>query len=370
MIHKIVSEEHEVEELSVHWRRLHDVYGTSPFTQYDWFSAWWQSFGRQDWSLHVGTSWRQGRLVALLPLAVSVRNGLRILEWAGTDVFDRVDVLAEDPQTARELWNYVRKHGNFDVAILRDVRPDGVSDPILATFAKPASSSRSFFMSLDWRDGSEWLHSLSKESRRRLKRKMGKLEHDGPVRFEVYNGVSLPPGLIAPMIDQKLRWVLASNQKSPFLSPHALPFIERIAELTVKNGQAVFLFLRRGDEILAGQVYFILHRHLLFYLSTYNDKYSAGSPGKILLYRTIEWAIDNGLREFDFLRGDVAYKESLATGHRLLRRYVFARTLRGHLGLLAANVIRRLKSCGPGRHAGALQDYTQHTSAARKSETR
>lgn len=343
MRHLIISEERDIEKLAPEWQRLQGSHGISPFTDFGWFWSWWSSFGRDHAALHIATSWRQDHLVALIPLVILVRNGVRVLEWAGSELVDDIDLLSESRATAEDLWHFVRKHGRFDAAILRDVRPHAPSAAILGGFAKASEATRAYFLTLDGDSGAAWFDGLSKESRRRLKRKWGKLEKNGAVSFEVYANEPPPATLLATMIEQKSRWAIARNQPSAFCSPRALAFIEQIFASATDREQAIITVLRCGDEVIASQLYFNFDGKLHFYLSTYGEAYRAASPSKLLLYRTIGWAIDRGLAELDFLRGDLAYKASLASGYRALQTYSFARTLRGRFALAIAAYMQQIR---------------------------
>ena len=341
---RIHLEEHGAMALAQQWRELHSTCGQSPFTQFEWIMAWWRNFGRPNWSLHIATGWEHGRLVALIPLAVNIRNGLRIIEWAGADVLDYVDILSEGPEFTKRLWDYVRKHGQFDIAILRDVDPRGPSAAILNKFTTPVEKSHSSFLSLEWSRSEEWIGTFSRETRHRNKRKRTKLENGVELRFDFYFEDGPPSELLPSMVEQKTHWALANDQPGMFRTDRALPFLRELSEGTTNTRQALFASIYRGSELVAGQLSFISEGRCLFYLSTYNEKFSAASPGRLLLYETIGWAIDHGLREFDFLRGPAAYKTSLASGHRALHEFTFARTVQGHFGRLLATGLKHLRS--------------------------
>jgi CelD/BcsL family acetyltransferase involved in cellulose biosynthesis len=47
--------------------------------------------------------------------------------------------------------------------------------------------------------------------------------------------------------------------------------------------------------------------------------------------KLIEWSIDHGLSEFDFMRGDEPYKSRLADAHQQLSNFVFAHSYAARL---------------------------------------
>src|SRR5689334_21603407 len=87
------------------WRALHLEYGQSPFTDPAFFTAWWDIYGRSDKrALHITTGRSGGRHVALAPLVVVRRYGVRFLEWAATNVFDYQDTLFASHADKQLFW--------------------------------------------------------------------------------------------------------------------------------------------------------------------------------------------------------------------------------------------------------------------------
>lgn len=85
------------------------------------------------------------------------------------------------------------------------------------------------------------------------------------------------------------------------------------------------------------------------YINVFNDKFAKLSPGRVLCGYTIRYAIENGFKVYDFLRGDEAYKFSFASierfnSHILVRR----KTLRSRMATTAINLAKRLEA---GKHS-------------------
>src|SRR5690242_7274006 len=96
------------------WKSLLSQAARFPFADPDLFIAWWQMRGKPaGHRLHVVTCRQDGTSVAIAPLVVTRRWGMRILEWGGSEIFDYSDTLLLD-QTCREpLWQAIRRSGLY-----------------------------------------------------------------------------------------------------------------------------------------------------------------------------------------------------------------------------------------------------------------
>src|SRR3954468_7273730 len=101
----ILTTEAAVADIASEWEQLQKRTGCDIFLAYGWLDAWWRFLGKpHGWKLHVVIGRENGRLVAVAPMAVIRRRGLKVLRWAGADTSDFNDFLLEDPVQAAELW--------------------------------------------------------------------------------------------------------------------------------------------------------------------------------------------------------------------------------------------------------------------------
>ncbi|TIU91779.1 MAG: GNAT family N-acetyltransferase, partial [Mesorhizobium sp.] len=64
------------------------------FQSHAWISAWWNTVADRDQrALRIGLVWNGDRLVAVFPMAIGKRKGLRFLEWAAGSYTDYGDIL-------------------------------------------------------------------------------------------------------------------------------------------------------------------------------------------------------------------------------------------------------------------------------------
>src|SRR5258708_7573252 len=105
---EILTSEPAITAIAGEWQSLHSRAGCGIFSGYAWFDTWWRHLGQAGgFRPHVVIGRRDGRLVAIAPLAVMRRKGVRLLQWAGSEIADYSDFLLEKPEDASALWQAV-----------------------------------------------------------------------------------------------------------------------------------------------------------------------------------------------------------------------------------------------------------------------
>lgn len=312
------------------WRALQALHGRYPFTDATMVNAWWRIRGETDGErLHIVTCRCNGTLVAVAPLSITRKHGLRFLRWAGGDMFDYCDSLAISDSVNRSLWNLVRRLGRFDVALLKTVRPDTSTHRVLSAFARPARTSMTHAICFSDNGNAAW---REQGKRSRFRRALRKLEERGPIRFEVVRDGPIPEAPFAALIQQKTAWAARRRKVGLFDNPHAAALMLRgIAESLAAGGNLHLSWMQCGDDIIAVHLGCVFEKRLYYYMPSYDLEWSDFSPGNYLLVKLAEWADSNGLDEMDFLRGGDAYKEKFANTSRELSDFTFPGSVIGYI---------------------------------------
>jgi CelD/BcsL family acetyltransferase involved in cellulose biosynthesis len=130
-----------------------------------------------------------------------------------------------------------------------------------------------------------------------------------------------------------------------FRTGAALEFHRRIAPILVEKGEALLMLMTFGDRVVAGRYDFVYGGKVWCYQGGWLREYEKWSLGTILLARVIQWSIEHGLREYDFLGGAARYKEEWGTATRQMGDYLgYRRTLAGQAFRLATRGKARLKT--------------------------
>jgi hypothetical protein len=77
---------------------------------------------------------------------------------------------------------------------------------------------------------------------------------------------------------------------------------------------------------------------MLNYLTGFDPKYSEHRVGHLLLMYLIKNSIENGLKEFDFMRGDYTYKQHWST---LIRNNIEVRAIKKRITPLVYDFITK-----------------------------
>lgn len=125
----VVDRPEELALLGPEWDELHrSAPGTTPFQSWTWMTTWWAAYGAGR-ALRVVTLRDGDRLVGLVPLALTRRRGLGVLEFLGTRRNDYQDVLARggwEDRVVEAVLPALRTVPGWQVADLHQLRPGSV----------------------------------------------------------------------------------------------------------------------------------------------------------------------------------------------------------------------------------------------------
>jgi len=312
-----------LKEIYNEWQELQSACGRFPFTDLNLVEVWWNTQGKQNGEkLHIVTLRHNGRLVALAPLTVVKKCGIRFLQWAGGDLFDYCDSIAQDEAANTSLWKSVQALGGFDVAHIRIVHPETSTHQLMSQFAKRLRTSTTYAVTIDSTANPGWKERLLKS---KFRQKARKLESKGPVQFEVVTEGAIPDAVLSALIRQKTEWAVQRGKSGLFDDPSKADTVLRGFAAALAKGSMLHLsWLSCGSDIIAVQLGCMRDLKLYLYMPSYDLSWSNLSPGQYLLARILEWATNNGLTEVDFLRGGDDYKAGVADVQRTFGDFVFA----------------------------------------------
>lgn len=341
---KILSSWDEIEPLRTAWRDLHRRCGQGLFVGYDWLRPWWDLLGcKKNILLQLVTAQQEGRLVGTLALGIRRCGGLRILEWAGTELYDYCDVLAETPEVAQALWTCARRCAKYDLASIRDVRVDSRSFSCLTAFAVRSSSRKTLRINMKQDKPVEWQNVLPGKQRRNFARQRRRLEQVGPVRFEVSMPDQVPVCAMGSLIEQKRAWCQRKNEWGVFTPANIQNIFCGMAELAAGQSQLFLGTLTCAEAPIAHTLAFLDRGTLYAYAKTYDEKWGDYSPGLQALVESIRWAVDHDVYDYDFMRGDEDYKLRFSNDTLELGSFLFAHSLLGWVCIQGLLLFRWLR---------------------------
>jgi CelD/BcsL family acetyltransferase involved in cellulose biosynthesis len=309
------------------WRALFAAANEpSPFLSWEWLDAWWSAFGsgRRPWLIEARDG--GGRLVGLLALCAqrSGLPGVRRYGLLGNGVggADGLDALAAGPGAAgvraalaralvaSDRWDLLDLEdlpcgATLAAVVLAEARRRGAVAEVQRRFACPGFAVA----------GSAEAHLRGIRRRDTYGRRVRWLARQPGFRVEVASPDQAGPAMDDLLRLHRLRWEAEGGSYG--IPPGAVETFHRaLAPRLAARGWLRLYRLFVGGEAIAAVYGLELGRRFYYYQSGYDPVWSARSPGVVLVGRTVEDAYARGLTDYDFLRGEEAYKLDWAADRR------------------------------------------------------
>lgn len=330
----------EFHALSDGWNDLLDRAATDvPFLRHEYLSSWWSTLGGGEWQ--AGELWvgvgrdDHGGLLCLAPLFLTqTREGKKGLMFLGSiEISDHLDLIVLSESAAsftEDLFAALEVEGpeDWQVLDLYNIPEDSPSLPALEGSAERRGwdirRERLQPCPVIVFDGTweNYLAKLAKKQRHELRRKMRRAaQYPGGVTWRIIR----PEEDIEAATDAFMKLMATDPRKLKFLTPNMRSQFRRSIQAAHDNGWLHLSFLEVGGKRAAAYLSFDYGGQLWLYNSGINPAYQSLSPGLVLLGHLIQWAINQGRREFNFLRGDEAYKYRMGGVDRYITRLTITR---------------------------------------------
>lgn len=316
------------------------------FLSRPWLSTFVAS-SRYRGSILILTVWRAETLVAMLPLCVRRRCGIRLAEVLGTGMPAFLGLLLDPgcPEAVPLIADTLRRQRLLDCLCMHDVLS---SDESTASLLKELAA-RGFACRAVLRNVSHWIRlepsyeqylAATKSAKRRheLKREERKLFSDAQGVLEHYSGPQITPQLIGRMAEiQNEGW-----QKARGANLLALPWHVELVLQMARAGLAQAWIIRVKDEDAAFGLVFMAHRWLHYYYTGFKSRFLPLSAGKAITACLIRSACEGGFQVFDFGHSDQEYKKFWSTHVMQIHRVAIGRGLAGALVSYAHHLAWRI----------------------------
>lgn len=313
------------------WRPLAEEAG-NVFATPEWAATWWRHLGRGRKSLLTACRTDEGALAAVLPLYLWRERPVRVARLAGHGPGDALGPVVGGAGRALAADALRRALVESRCALfVGDALPadEGWSGLLGARVVRRESSPVLRFESSSWED---LLAKRSRNLREQVGRRARKLEREGRVAYRL----SSDPRRLSADLDAL--FALHRARRPTGSSFSALEGFHRdFARTALERGWARLWFLDVDDVPRAAWYGFRLGGVEAYYQAGRDPAWDRHSVGFVLLAHTIRAALEDGMREYRFLRGDEAFKYRFADGDPGLETIAIAR---GALaaGLLAAGL--------------------------------
>jgi CelD/BcsL family acetyltransferase involved in cellulose biosynthesis len=303
------------EELAADWNELvRRSMTNTPFQDLDYQRAWWHHLQPTGGSLHTLAAYDNEQLVAIA--AFFLLDGLLYFNGCVEET-DYLDLITPAEQ-AEAAWTAVFDHlctgdqfpqwRGFDLCNVPAASPSRTLLPRLAeergfSFAESVHEVCPVIHLPDSFDS--YLDGLDSKQRRELQRKLRRADGIG---VEIHT-VS-PDEDLSQAVDDFLQLLQKSTpEKSDWLNEGRRAVFHETAQAAQTAGTLQLMFAEVNGQKGAGLFNFDYNGRIWVYNSGLDPSaFSKLSLGWVLTGKAIEWAIENGRKEFDFLRGDENYK--------------------------------------------------------------
>ena len=326
----------------------------TPFLTATWIDCW-RRYAMRGRSLHVIAVRECGRLVGIAPL-MRVHGGVSIadrLEFLGTGSAgaDYLDVIAR-----RGAGNAVTAaiaasiHARNLPVYLDHLPPQSLAAAITAPLqalgwtALQESPDVCPFIDLNGHTWDSLLASLGTAHRANVRRRLRKLDASFDVSFRLVDSHCGRRDALDRLVHiSEHRWRTRGGTTA-FPDQEMIAFHHAITAQAMADNWLRLYALSLNGVISAVMYGFALDDRFYFYQHGFDDRYAGYSLGLALMALTIRAAIDDGMREFDFLYGHEPYKSLWARHQRPLSRLeLFPPRITGALLRRKAETRRALK---------------------------
>jgi CelD/BcsL family acetyltransferase involved in cellulose biosynthesis len=331
-------------EVRHEWQRF-SAAGASPFATWAWADAWWRQWGAPGaFAVRACRRRSDGSLAAILPLCRTRRRPLRALRWIGHGPGDELGPVcsaADRPLAAAALASALADEGGVMLAE-RLPEEDGW-EALLDGLVLEREASPVLALNGDW---DAYLASRSAKLRQTLRRSERRLAR---ARFRLADA----PERLARDLDTFFELHAARfGARSAVLGARTHAFHHDVAARALADGWLRLWLVELDGRPAAAWYGFRMSGREWYYQLGWDPALARESIGLALVAYSIRAAMEDGMTEYRFLRGDEPYKARFGARETRLVTLALAASRGGCAVLGAADaVIRRAPDSIPARIA-------------------
>jgi CelD/BcsL family acetyltransferase involved in cellulose biosynthesis len=294
-----------------------------PFLTFEYLQAWWSTRGGGEWpddaQLVIITAMEENQLVGIAPLffAENLQGKPALMFVGAIEVSDFLDFIVK-PEDLRRFLNGLLAYllnetslPHWEVLDLYNLLEDS---PTLSVLQAEASARGWAYIKTCLQPApyvpltsnyDTYLMNLDKKQRHEIRRKWRNVENSlaEPGFYTVQEARLLPAET-----QDFIAMMAQDPNKRAFLTPAMRRHLEITAQTAFDAGWLHLSFFTLDGSKAAGHFSFLYQNRLWLYNSGWEWDFRDYSPGWVHLAHLMGWAIEKGLSEVDFMRGDENYK--------------------------------------------------------------
>lgn len=325
------------------WQLLDDCPADDFFLTPPWVMAWWEVYS-EDRQMFVLAMWEGDDLCALFPLYREHHGFLWRLTFIGHPrLADRMDfAIARERQEEclQAFADFAMNRRDWDYLCLREFGAYTDAPERLAEIARARrrycmleeNTACAYIPTSDFTDVDAYLsHTRSKKRAKDLRRRRRRMAERGDARFEILNHIDRD--LLDEMEELDCFLSLRGKENRCFFQvPLNKVFLRTLGRELRGRDHLRLITLRIDGALKAYDLLYVYRDKMLAYQGAFDDALRSESIGTLTFLQTLEYAIDSGFREYDFLSGEEEYKSEWADEARVNRRLmVYSGSLRSRI---------------------------------------
>lgn len=326
------------------------------FNTFDWCRCWAETVGRHTRPQILQILDGSGNTIGLAPLYVE-SSGL--VRWAGFMGRDRVsgdhlDLLCAPGQVRQcvdAVTDYFERGGRrVDGLIFGELDPNGTTRRSLIDWAERQARpwverEPRVVPFIDLPDSFEmYLATRAKKRRSKIRRNRRELEQTPGATVRLDTESTAVTRVLETFYElHRQRWA-ENGIESNYQEPGLRSFLDRFCQTMAGQGGLRCYTLEIQGEPHAVLIAFHWRDTAYFYQTGRRPDCPLESPGQILIAESIEQAIREGLKRYDFLRGDEAYKRYWTSQQTEQTTLVVACRLPARTALIAERLKARTRA--------------------------
>lgn len=323
-------------EMCAEWNALLEQSSTHvPFLRSEYLSDWWATRGGGEWPddshLVIITARENDRLIGIAPLFIAEYEGEKQLLLLGSiEISDYLDLICREADLEHfisDMLDFIKTR-LFDKGLAVGLDLYNIEDdsPTLSVLEETAETrgmeinirklQHSPFIPLpdNWES---YLEGLDKKQRHEIRRKMRRAS-EGEATVVLY--FTEDAGKLEDDMEDFFELMEQDEAKEDFLSPMMREQMKSVMRCAFNEKCLQLAFLEIGGHKAAAYLSFDFLNRIWVYNSGLDRRYMEYSPGWVLLGYLVQWAIQHGRQEFDFMRGDEDYKYKFGAVDRYVMR--------------------------------------------------
>ena len=312
------------EEIDAAWNDLFEraAEPKNVFQSYNWHWHWCRHYLKNnDSSIRIIALWADDRLMMIWPMAIDRSMGVRQLKWMGAPVSQYGDIIVDgtirNSGLIERVWAYIIRHIRVDLVSLEKVRSDSpVSTLLKAQGAITTDCQEAPYLDLasaETYDDYEMRYSgRARKNRRRHRRR---LEELGPVEFKTIESGEEAGELVAKTINVKRQWLKEKGLVSRAYGDEKFDaFFKDVASSKDRSCGCLVSVISSSGKPVGFDVGFQTGDNFVAHIGAYDLEFERFGVGSLVTEDLFRDCYGRGIKNFDFLAPQAAYKKMWADG--------------------------------------------------------